>query len=359
LAQPRGFRTWFNSSRDYDGVSEWSPRAARPKIGLSALALNARSNFEIWSGQETIYVVNDNEGRLFNFEQLARGESWVTRDSLALSGVTNPPFMAGGLTDSRALASIKPTDVMVLGIRTWPVGTSAMPLRVEGRASLYSFGFLLRRAAAVRLDIDERELKVGLRVIQDPNAQVIGQIFISDSLENGAGYSSYLGDPGEMQGLLEFIIGATDSSFYTPLVTQTNVHGHSAHGLLCQTSCPDCLRDYSNLAFHNILDWRLGLDIARLALDPSAAIDFTTPYWHGLDATAAAAYFAMQGWQQATFGGLQGGIKGNQIEIITHPLWNTDPNHLGPQLAAGYAQALATGSHVTTKSIFEVLRRPF
>ena len=27
---------------------------------------------------------------------------------------------------------------------------------------------MMRRAAAVRLDIDERELKVGLRVIRDP-----------------------------------------------------------------------------------------------------------------------------------------------------------------------------------------------
>src|ERR1700690_637891 len=79
------------------------------------------------------------------------------------------------------------TDVFVLGIRTWPVGANAAPLRVEGRASLYSPGFLLRRAAAVRLDIHERELKVGLRVMQDPNGQVVGQIFISDSLENGAG----------------------------------------------------------------------------------------------------------------------------------------------------------------------------
>ena len=35
---------------------------------------------------------------------------------------------------------------------------------------------------------------------------------------------------------------------------------------------------------------------------------------------------------------------GNQIEIITHPLWNTDANHLGQQLAAalgnGYRRAL-------------------
>jgi hypothetical protein len=104
----------------------------------------------------------------------------------------------------------------------------------------------------------------------------------------------------------------------------------------------------------------MGLDLARLALDPTAPIDFSTPYWQGLDAAAAAPYFAaMPGWQPTTFRGLQAGQRGNQVEIIVHPLWNTDPNHFGPQLAAAYTQATALGFHVTLKSIFEVLRRPF
>lgn len=103
------------------------------------------------------------------------------------------PLRPVGQRISRALASVKPTDVLVLGIQAWPAGISAAPMRVEGRAALYSLGFLLRRAAAVQLDIHERELKVGLRVTQTANGQVVGQIFLSDSLENGAGYSSYTG----------------------------------------------------------------------------------------------------------------------------------------------------------------------
>jgi hypothetical protein len=317
-------------------------------------------NFEIWSGPETVHVINDNDGRLFDFEKLAQGETWVTREALSNIGVTNPPLAAGGAIDRRALASVKPTDVLILGIQAWPAGLTAMPLRVEGRAALYSFGFLLRRAAAVRLDIHERELNVGLRVAPDANGQVIGQIFMSDSLENGAGYSSYLGIPVETENLLRFVLGQPNNSFYAPLVAQTDLHGHPAHGQLCRTSCPDCLRDFSNLTYHNILDWRLGLDLARLALDPTAAIDFSVPYWHGLDTAAAAPYFAASpGWQLTSIGGLQAGRRGNVVEIITHPLWNTDPNCFGPQLAAAYAQAAAAGWQVMFKSIFEVLRRPF
>jgi len=127
------------------------------------------------------------------------------------------------------------------------------------------------------------------------------------------------------------------------------------------TSCPDCLRDFSNLPYHSILDWRLGLDLARLALDSAAAIDFTVPYWQGVDSAAAGPYFAARpGWQQVTFAGLQAGRRNNRAEIIAHPLWNTDPNFFGPQIAAAYAQAVAAGcQQVTVKSILEVLRRPF
>jgi DEAD/DEAH box helicase domain-containing protein len=142
LSQPRGFRTWFGESRDFDGVFEWTARASRPKIGVAPIATTPVHNFEIWSGPETVHVINDNDGRLFDFEKLTQGETWVTREALSKIGVANPPLAAGAATDRRALASVKPTDVLILGILAWPAGVTAMPLRVEGRAALYSFGFL-------------------------------------------------------------------------------------------------------------------------------------------------------------------------------------------------------------------------
>jgi len=353
LSQPRGFRTWYGRSSDFDGVFEWTPRASRPKVGVTPVQLSPVANFGIRSDTETVYVINDNGGRQFAFEKLSRGETWATREALEKLDIANPPLDQGCQPDVRALASIKPTDVLILDIGAWPVGVQASPLRVEGRAALYSLGFLLRRAAATRLDIHERELKVGLKVTQDANGQVIGQVFLSDSLENGAGYSTYFGDPARAESLLRFIIGAGDTTFYAPLVAPS-------HADECQTSCPDCLRDFSNLAYHNILDWRLALDLARLALDASAPIDFTVPYWHGVDAALAGPYFAaMPGWQHVSIAGLQAGRRSNRIEIISHPLWSTDPNHLGPIAAAAYAQAAASGASVTFKSIFEVARRPF
>lgn len=362
LAQPAGFRTWYGSSRDFDGAFEWTPRASRPKMGVMPLPGNQRANFEVWAGRETVYVVNDNDGHLFTFEKIVQGETWATQGALAAAGISNPPIDVAAGTDERALASVKVTDVMVLGIDYWPVGLQKSPAGARGlevRAALFSFGFLLRRAAADYLDVHEREINVGVRVLRDAVGDVIGQVFISDSLENGAGYASLLGQPQEAERLLQYVLGQPPqaSTFYGFLVCQQHA-GPGANA--CRTSCPDCLRDFSNLPYHPILDWRLGLDVARLALDPVASIDFTVSYWQGLDAAVAGPYFAaMPGWQQTTIAGLQAGSRGNVVEIITHPLWDTDPNRFGPQLAAAHAQAVAAGNQVRFKSLFEVLRRPF
>ena len=360
LAQPAGFRTWYGRSRDFDGVFEWTPRASRPKMGVTPFPVNRRANFEVGADRETVYVVNDNDGRLFEFEKLAQGETWVTRLALANVGVNNPTFDAGTPSDPRALVCVKMTDVMVLGIQNWPTGIRKSPAGDQGlgmRAALYSFGFLLTRAAADRLDVHERELKVGLRVLQDPMGDIVGQVFVSDSLENGAGYASLLGQPAETEALLRYMLGQPTPTFYAFLVSQQ----HAGPGPnACTTSCPDCLRDFSNLPYHSILDWRLGLDLARLALDLTAPIDFSVSYWQGVDVSAAAPYIAaMPGWQQVTFGGLQAAQRGNLVEIITHPLWDCNPNRFGPQLAAAYAQAVAAGNQVRFKSVFELLRRPF
>jgi hypothetical protein len=311
-------------------------------------------NAAVWSDQERIYIVNDNNGELFRFEKLANQETWVVREALAAVDVHHPH--TEGTPDVRALASIEQTDVLVLGIATWPPGLKSSPIGNTGlavRSAIYSLGFLLRRAAATILDIGEQELRVGMRPVQDANGHIIGQVFISDSLENGAGYCSFFGTPTQSEALLLYVTGQSTHDFYGPLVD-------ASHAGPCLTSCPDCLRDFANLPYHNILDWRLGLDLARLALNAQAPIDFTVPYWQGIDATAAANYFSvMPGWQHLQVaGGLQAGRWNNRLIIVTHPLWREDAANPGPQLAPACAWALGQGLQVEFRSIFEVLRRP-
>jgi ATP-dependent helicase YprA (DUF1998 family) len=360
LSEPKGFRTWPGRGRDFDGNFEWTPRGSHPRVGVRPITMIPRANFEVWSDFDTVYTINDNDGRGFEFQRLANQNTWVTVSALEQLGIRNPQLLSGDPPDIRALASIKKTNVLVLGVqqplraglRCSPIITNTPP-RVEGRAALLSFGHLLRRAIAVKLDIDEREINVGVRVMQDANSQVVGHVFVSDTLENGAGYSSVYGDPTKAEELLRYIVGQNGMDFYGPIVEQ-------AHREECRTSCPDCLRDFSNLAFHNILDWRLALDMTRLALDPSAPIDFAVSYWQGLDTLAAQAYCSVTGLNFIQYGTVVGGQDGNHVELITHPLWDDNPSGFGPEIATAYAHAQLNGAtSIEFKSVFDILRRPY
>ena len=153
-----------------------------------------------------------------------------------------------------------------------------------------------------------------------------------------------------MERLLRFIANPT-SSLLAPIIA-------ASHADRCQTSCPDCLRDYSNLAWHNILDWRMALDVARLALDGNAPVDFTTSHWQPLVATATPPYFHALGlgWTEITLGGLPAARSGGRGELIIHPLWAGDH----PRVLQARAEASTVGiTQLQTKTLFELVRRPF
>jgi hypothetical protein len=137
-----------------------------------------------------------------------------------------------------------------------------------------------------------------------------------------------------------------------------------AHAGACDTSCPDCLRSYSNLAYHNLLDWRLAIDMANLALDAKSAISLSSPLWARVaDLAAATLEAARPGFSRTTFGGLPGLTNGREAIIVAHPLWLTDRAGAGPEIAAAWDDAeRARGLRVDPAwsfiSVFEALRRP-
>ena len=187
----------------------------------------------------------------------------------------------------------------------------------------------------------------------DAIAGIVGQIFMSDTLENGAGYSTHLGAPSEFQSLLQDICGP-------------NVLGRldqrsqlDDHGNACQTSCHECMRDYSNLAYHSILDWRLGIDLARLALDPTAPIDFSPSHWTDVPALAIQQLqTALPNSAVTQFAGLPAVVLGKRVIIAAHPLWDVRASTLHPALAAAQAAAMAAGLSSEFRSTFMLIRRP-
>ncbi|MER9365035.1 DEAD/DEAH box helicase [Mesorhizobium sp. M0518] len=350
LSEPRGFRTRFGSERDYDGTFEWTPRATRPKLGLAGPPLAPHCNFGIHSGGQTVHVINDNNGQLFEFERFW-DETWATRQALSKVDAAPRTQPTGG-PDRRALAAISRTDVLVAGVEVWPSGVFADPLHVEGRAALYSFGFLLRRAAAVRLDVSDSELKVGLRTTVAAG-NVVGQVFLSDTLENGAGYSTFLGAPTEFEAVLNDVLGPGLLGRFQVMANPRD------HGTVCQTSCHECMRDYGNLAYHSILDWRLAVDVARLCLDVAAPIDFSPPYWTGVAQYAAdRVHAALPGSSRTTLAGLEAVVIASRAIVIGHPLWDVRQGMTHPALTAAEVAGMQNGLTVEFRSTFMAIRRP-
>jgi hypothetical protein len=244
---------------------------------------------------------------------------------------------------------------LTAGIAKTPVGLSLNPRRPEARAAWYSFAFLLRRAAAVTLDVNESELDVGLQTIIDlrgPFAPPTAKVFLSDSLQNGAGYSSHLADTVRFKQLLEFILGRYGNpadAFSGPILSHD-----------CDTSCHKCLREFGNMSYHPLLDWRLGYDMARLALDTLAPIDLTVDYWQPLVNRHASAFFTGLELRNTVFGELPSGVDDeDNAFILTHPLWDTNEANFCEKLAEAWSDAESQGLNVVPISIFRAVRLPY
>jgi len=181
-----------------------------------------------------------------------------------------------------ALLSRRHTDVLLAGVRQWPTGVFADPTTVVGRAAWYSFAFWLRVAAGALLDVDPLELQAGYRA-SSRDGRPIAEAFLCDQLENGAGYCRELGRPDRFIELLRHADTMSDGKIAAEWVAiHHQQDGAVAHALECDTSCNRCLRDFANLAYHGLLDWRLALDMARLAADAKATIDLVSP-WPGVE----------------------------------------------------------------------------
>lgn len=100
------------------------------------------------------------------------------------------------------MLSRKVTDVILVSILEWPDEIFALPTSIEGRAAWYSFAFFLRTAATAELDVDTNELNAGFRSLLQ-NGKTVGQAFLFDSLENGAGYCKWLSNPNNFLKILD------------------------------------------------------------------------------------------------------------------------------------------------------------
>lgn len=324
--EPNNFFSCF--SEDFDGSFEWTPQATRPMLGVQ-IDDSRRVNFDnlsIFSASTDVVSLNDNAGQGgFDFQPVQLrdtiGQGAYAVDGLFWERLNGPSYRI-------ALLSRRHTDVMIADLLTLPAGIFPDPRSVTGRAAWYSFAFLLRLAATVLLDVDVQELLCGIRTVLFQGV-VRGQAFLSDSLENGAGYCRWLAQEENAPALIQVACDWKSGQLGAKWVSPEHINE-------CDTSCNKCLRDYNNLQYHGLLDWRLALDMARLASNPMAIIDIQSQidnsidnYWlplvHGRNATISRS-LAQFGYEWQDVEGLPCFISKRRKKalISSHPLWTAD-----------------------------------
>lgn len=336
LAEPTGFRA--AQGRDFDGSFSYRPRtvSARARAALVNLQHADGPAYLARSGPGRRYVINDNAGQLFTLKPATDFWGGYISTSAMDAGHANPAdARPGSEVVKTALGAVQETDFLFIGPRN-PVQADAgirlnlikdaqqpsgAPDATDGRrAAWYSLAFLLRTVAATRLDIQPQELAAGIYSGQASGLPAL-YAYLADTTDNGAGFSTHLGSPVELPELLR-----QSRRFLDDL----DRAGHSA---TCTASCYRCLRDYANMSYHALLDWRLASDLLDVLTDQPLPIhsDWETrainQWARGFnaevmaDAPVAAAVLTHRGRKH--------------LLIVRHSLEAAEISLIAPRLAAG------------------------
>ncbi|MGW3743017.1 DEAD/DEAH box helicase [Streptomyces sp. NPDC005146] len=283
LREPEGFfaPTRPPFKRDFDGNFSWRARSLAPRTGAN-LETEARERkvgpekIAVHAGKGRRYAVNDNGGSLFKFAPVQATNLWS--GAYAELGALERSSLIKVHEDqaiSVALGATQRTDLFLFGPREpvfreygYRLDLSPVPHingfpddRTGRKAAWYSLAALLRKSAGVLLDIQPSEIAAGIHgaVSKDVGARVFA--FLSDTLDNGAGYCTHLAEPD----IFGQLMGATDAMLAK--------FREGSHGDECRGSCYECLRDYTNMTYHPLLDWRLAADLLKIMRGDKLEVD--------------------------------------------------------------------------------------
>lgn len=313
---------------DYEGYYEWTPRATPARRCASNQPFECLSSHNLafqWE-QGTVYSINDRNKQYFQMARLKRDRY---RDNLWIDEKAAEEFnrsWKGLITDDPsekheiALSSRRYTDMLAVRLNHEPEGlrffSNDFGEIAYARAAFYSWGYLLRRAAARFLDVAADDLELNLDVSFDGHDTRLA-VLLADRLDNGAGYCRRLKEHSYEALIKPF---EPREELYRRLVAPI-------HAGTCDSSCYDCLRDYENSGWHGVLDWRLALDMTSLSRNAQKSLDLHIPYWNELTGAAQQSLCAFGHdlrWQVMNEGYHIGTGKasGYIFCILTHPLWS-------------------------------------
>jgi hypothetical protein len=363
IATPLAFRT--NLGRGTDGRDEDQPlltgassiAESDPSPCQPVASTNSATGF---SRRGRVFRLNDNRGLLFRgcLGSTRRRHARLDNQWIESRFYQDPEFTftREGLEEEVALVSAKTTDVFRVRPVQVPAGLCLDPAlpRVGVKGAYYSAAFILRALAAERLDIDPEEIEISnIRQASAPSGEVVGELIFSDSLPNGAGFVQWCSEQWvELVGAANDL-GPADGTFLGSLISDDHIAD-------CDSAGYDCLRQYRNMPYHSLLDWRLGLSLLRCLGSDSYGCgldgDWTYPElrdWLVRATDLRDSFCHSFSCEARTFGGLAGLEVGGRSVIVVHPLWDVH----SPRLLLAEAVAFAD-PEVHYVDTFNLLRRP-
>lgn len=371
ISVPLGFRTNLGQGEDAKEDNEILVS------GSGVVAQSDNSPYTPVAGTNTslaippigrVFRLNTRRGRLFSGSlgtaALSNGrnrfiDQWID-DRYQVLGDIGVQFTATGQPEQFAIVSPKTTDVLRLRPTNVPTGICLDPLfrTIQGsaiKAAYFSAAFIFRAIAADGLDIDPEEIDISnLRAVPE-GAGFVGELVISDHLANGAGFTRWVSE--NWQDLLAESTNtqpAQDSVVFNLI--------RDSHRRDCDSSCYDCLRQYRNMNYHGLLDWRLGLSLLRILRSSNATCgidgDFSNPEligWLDLARVLRDSFCSSFQCVPRDFDSLPGCTIGQKQVIFIHPLWDTSRPS---QLVADAFAAADQIADVRFLDTFNVLRRP-
>ena len=378
--------------KEGEDAAEGGEIAAAPSARLvdgdsfDAMPVKGLNLVKVFHQGTRLYTLNDNKGELF------RG---ITRSDNALRphrprdrDVERWESSPKKGNEVIALFAPKTTDSLIFRLERIPLGLETSPIRplasAPGQASksytrpgvnsaLVSAVFLIRSVAADWLDIDPEEFDIcHIRLAEigpDPTdrCRYTGEFTIADHLANGSGFTRCLSE--NIASVMNWIISAADGQA-VPVENKEFLERlfSPGHRHDCEWSCPSCLRNFRNMRYHPLLDWRLGVSVIRMLADSG--------YQAGLDDVWTPV--ELEGWRNSVdkytssfisnfrknynIAPLKNGVPGFQFGnlhvVLRHPLWDTKSPQ--GQLAEWIECASSHGGPRNVRCVdsFDMSRRP-
>ena len=232
------------------------------------------------------------------------------------------------------------SEVILLGVDL-PQTMDAPFWFPSGRAIWYSFGTLLANAAAIVLQVDPGELKVGVRATKRAPGRLHGEVFLYDDVPGGAGYARAIQDNLEV------------------ILRKALDLGLKCDNPDCSGACYQCLYDYRNQTLHPLLDRGLGASVLQYLLYG------TEPSLSQLEIDRCAANlieFARANWkiaQSVKIGRLYFPCILEDNSGTRIGLWVIHPLQARPSAAEVAAIMAKSGIRPAVHTSFDLDRRPF